>query len=151
VCHADKLVEDRPSGVTSIRSRLLAISRHEGRHLRQYRQHRRYELGLPPLPIVAAKLGRESRGGCASIVSIAHRLTSTIGAENQEGWGQPKSQLAPPGGRISSINLSFARLNGLTNLTLCNKNPSCRSSVSRHRRPARCAEAHSSASQNGNR
>jgi len=72
-------------------------------------------------------------------------------ARSAGGWGQPKSQLAPPGGRISSINLSFARLNGLTNLTLCNKNPSCRSSVSRHRRPARCAEAHSSASQNGNR
>ena len=59
--------------------------------------------------------------------------------------------LAPAGGRTSSINLSFARLNGLTNLTLCKMNPSCRSSVSRHRTPARCAEAHSIASQNGNR
>jgi hypothetical protein len=42
---------------------------------------------LPPLPIVTTKLGRESRGGCVSIVSIAHRLTSTIGAENQEVGG----------------------------------------------------------------
>jgi hypothetical protein len=63
----------------------------------------------------------------------------------------PAHLLAVTGGRTSSINRSFTRLNGLTNLTLCKMNPSCRSSVSRHRTPARCAEAHSIASQNGNR
>ena len=75
-----------------------------------------------------------------------------VGAITENLIGVPAVHLlAASGGRTSSINRSFARLNGLTNLTLCKMNPSCKSSVSRHRTPARCAEAHSIASQNANR
>ena len=56
-----------------------------------------------------------------------------------------------PDGRISSINRLFAASNGLTNLTPANSKPSCRSSVTRWRTPARCAVAHNIASQNANR
>ena len=55
------------------------------------------------------------------------------------------------GGRTSSINRSFSRLNGLMNLTPCDARPSCKSSVSMCLTPARCAEAHNIASQNANR
>jgi hypothetical protein len=55
------------------------------------------------------------------------------------------------GGRTSSINRLFSRLNGLMNLTPCNARPSCKSSVSMCLTPARCAEAHNIASQNANR
>ena len=55
------------------------------------------------------------------------------------------------GGRTSSINRLFSRLNGLMNLTPCNARPSCKSSVSMCLTPARRAEAHNIASQNANR
>jgi hypothetical protein len=78
--------------------------------------------------------------------------SAEMGAITENLIGAPAVHvLAPSGGRTSSINRSFARLNGLTNLTLCKMNPSCRSSVSRHCTPARCAEAQSIASQNDNR
>jgi hypothetical protein len=61
------------------------ISRHEGRHLRQYRRHRRYELGAAALanrrhetrPRVTRRLGEHRQ----------HRSPSTLGAENQEVGG----------------------------------------------------------------
>jgi hypothetical protein len=107
--------------------RPLRVTETKGGVLRQHRQHRRYELGAPAL----ANRRRETRPRvtrrCVSIVSIAHRLTSTIGAENEEVGGNRNLSSPRLAEDISSINLSFARLNGLTNLTLCNKNPACRS------------------------